>query len=161
MKTTSLIIGLLLGGFLGSGLTKYLTPNKSAEAFDSTNTIPKWTWSDSLDAVKIAPRSHKIVYEDDRVRVLQVILQPETTEPMHTHQFKSVMWFAKETPMTYYQYNLSENVEYEITDSIKIPQMPAEALNHGDMVEPEVPHAVKNTGSEVGIAYRIEFKNDF
>lgn len=163
MKTTSLIIGLLFGGLLGFGLTKYLTSNNSQEVklINSKNTVSKWTWSDSLEAVKIAPNSHKIVYEDNKVRLLQVILQPKTIEPIHTHQFKSIMWFIKATPMTYYQYDLSKNGKYEITDSIKIPQMPVEALNHGDVVEPEVPHAVKNTGSEIGIAYRIEFKKDF
>ncbi|MFC3559756.1 hypothetical protein [Pedobacter jamesrossensis] len=163
MKTTFLIIGLLIGGLLGFGLTKYFNSNNSKElkVISSKNTVANWNWADSLESVKNAPSSHKIVYEDSKVRVLQVILQPKTVEPIHTHQFKSIMWFTKATPMTYYQYNLSKSGKYEITDSIKIGLMPAEVLNHGEIVEPEKPHAVKNTGSETGIAYRIEFKKDF
>lgn len=163
MKTTSLIIVFLLGGILGFVSAKYVTSNKIKEekAYSSQNRIPEWSWNDSLDAVKMAPKSHKIVYEDDKVRVLQVVLHPNSIEPIHTHQFKSIMWFAKETSMTYFQYESSKNGQYKIIDSIKIAKIPIEALNHGDIVDPETPHAVKNTGKEIGIAYRIELKKVF
>ncbi|MEZ4803486.1 MAG: hypothetical protein R2797_12000 [Gelidibacter sp.] len=167
MNTKSLIIGLLFGGLLSFGITKYITSSNSQikntdlEQQTTKPKTPKWTWADSLDAVKVAPNSHKIIFEDDKVRILKVLLEPNTIEPIHTHQFKSVMWFDKATPMSYYQYNLSQNGKYEITDSINIPQMPVEVLNHGESVDPEPPHAVKNTGTETGVAYRVEFKNNF
>jgi hypothetical protein len=39
-----------------------------------------WTWPDSLDAVEAAPASHRILFENDAVRVLETRIAPgETT----------------------------------------------------------------------------------
>lgn len=169
MNTRSLLLGLLVGGLLGFGLCRYLGPAKIPMA--ETPSIPPtdsiapaaWAWPDSLDAVSAAPSSHKIVYEDAQMRILEVLLPPHSTEPIHTHEHKSLMWFAQASPMTYYVYDRAQNGDFEIRDSIQIPQLPPEALNNagkaGDFMEPEGPHAVKNTGDEPGVAYRIEFKD--
>lgn len=171
MKISSLLIGLLLGGLLGFGFTKYFYMTAKQIKNDNLN-LPvlkkdtltktaKWTWADSLDAVKAAPSSHKIVYEDSSVRVLEVILDEHKTEPLHTHKYKSVMWFAQATPMVYYVYDLSDKNKRTIHDSINIPEMPVGALNAGELIDAEGTHAVKNTGNKKGIAYRIEFKKEF
>jgi hypothetical protein len=39
-----------------------------------------WPVSDPLDAVVAAPRNHRVLYEDDHVRVLEVTVQPGETE---------------------------------------------------------------------------------
>lgn len=165
MKITYLLVGLLIGGTTGFFLTKayYQTvpavvANRSPEAAptlssDSLNS----TWPDSLDAVAVAPNSHKVVYEDSTVRILQVMLEANKTEPVHTHRWKSVMWFAESVPMTYYKNSIANNNMF-ITDSFSIPQMPPEVLNRGEMVDAEGPHSVKNEGAKDGIAYRVEFK---
>ena len=165
MKTGYFIAGLLIGGVLSFVLTRHFFQGPQTDAAGlgkvkpDTSVITKGEWPDSLDAVKAAPESHAVIYEDSTIRILQVVLQPNKTEPVHTHQWKSVMWFAQATPMTYYQYG-STNNHYTITDSVTIPQMPPEVLNHGEVVDAEGPHAVKNSGSKNGIAYRVEFKND-
>lgn len=48
------------------------------------------TWDPELDAVKAAPRHHKVLFENDRVRVLEVILEPNDEEPVHHHRWPSV-----------------------------------------------------------------------
>jgi quercetin dioxygenase-like cupin family protein len=167
MKITYLIVGLLVGGIVSFFLTKSFYQISSAQpgnptqaSSDTPLTASTWSWSDSLDAVKAAPKSHKIVYEDSTVRILQVTLEANKTEPIHTHKWKSIMWFTRATPMTYYKQGLTNNT-YIIEDSIPIPQMPPEVLNHGDVVEAEGPHAIKNTSNEDGVAYRVEFKKEF
>ena len=70
------------------------------------------------------------------------------------------MWFTQATPMKYYRYALKNN-KYVVQDSIVIPRMPPEVLNHGDAVAAEEPHAIKNLSNQQGIAYRVEFKKDF
>ena len=66
MKFGQLFIGLLIGGLLGFGLTNYFTASKQQPDNDRSITIDssssaKWTWPDSLDAVKAAPKNHHVV----------------------------------------------------------------------------------------------------
>ena len=45
---------------------------------------------DGYDAVQAAPNSHKVVFENEFVRVLEVIMpSPGATEPMHHHRWPS------------------------------------------------------------------------
>jgi hypothetical protein len=48
------------------------------------------TWDPGLDAVVAAPRHHKVIFENDRLRVLEVILDPQDEEPVHHHRWPSV-----------------------------------------------------------------------
>ena len=50
-------------------------------------------WDPSLDAVLAAPANHKVLFENDRLRVLEVILEPEEEEPTHHHRWPSVFVF--------------------------------------------------------------------
>lgn len=45
---------------------------------------------DGFDAVQAAPNSHKVIFENELVRVLEVTVPPSgTTEPMHHHRWPS------------------------------------------------------------------------
>lgn len=48
------------------------------------------TWDPALDAVVAAPRHHKVLFENDRLRVLEVTLDPQDEEPVHHHRWPSV-----------------------------------------------------------------------
>jgi hypothetical protein len=45
-----------------------------------------WLWPDSLDACIAAPQSHRVLFENDLARVLEVVIEPGTREPLHTHR---------------------------------------------------------------------------
>ena len=47
-------------------------------------------WDPELDAVKAAPKHHKVLFENERVRVLEVTLEPNDEEPVHHHRWPSV-----------------------------------------------------------------------
>ena len=168
MKAKYLIAGILVGAIISFLIARQIyRPNLPAAGQEMVSAesprrpvVSSWEWADSLDAVKTAPDSHKIVFEDSTVRILQVALGANSTEPVHTHQWRSVMWFTQATPMVYYQYGL-EKGKLVIKDSIQIPQMPGEVMNHGEVVEPEGPHAIKTSGNGTGLAYRVEFKKEF
>ena len=51
----------------------------------------QWPWPDDLDACIAAPASDHVLCENDAVRVLEVIIEPGTREPLHTHRAPSVM----------------------------------------------------------------------
>jgi len=48
------------------------------------------TWDPTLDAMVAAPRHHRLLYEDDNIRVLSVSIEPGETEPVHHHRWPSV-----------------------------------------------------------------------
>ena len=120
-----------------------------------------WSWPNSLDAIAVAPENHKIVYEDSYVRILQVICPPGEEEPVHTHRYKSTAWFTKSAHFIYYTYVSDTNNQLVKKDSFEIKGFPAEALNKGQMADPEPPHSIKNIGTDTFMAYRIEYKKEF
>jgi hypothetical protein len=54
------------------------------------NAQDKTGFPDGFDAVKAAPQSHKVLFENAIVRVLQVEVAPGTKEPMRHHRWPSI-----------------------------------------------------------------------
>ncbi|MEO6299409.1 MAG: hypothetical protein ABIV25_10830 [Paracoccaceae bacterium] len=48
------------------------------------------TWPPEMDAVIAAPKNHKVLFENDRVSVLEVIHDPDEEEPVHHHRWPSI-----------------------------------------------------------------------
>lgn len=48
------------------------------------------TWDPAFDAVLAAPDHHRVIFENDRLRVLEVTLNPHDEEPLHHHRWPSV-----------------------------------------------------------------------
>jgi hypothetical protein len=107
----------------------------------------------AMDAVKAAPKNHKVLYEDDEVRILKVTVLPGETEAYHTHQWNSIL--------TVYQGGKA--IEH-IKDgpSIPIPEAaPNDPFPTVMMRRPEQIHAIENTGTTVQKLIRVEFKKPF
>ena len=51
-----------------------------------------WEHPDSLDALVAAPESHRVLLENDDVRVLETRIRPGETVPLHTHRWPSVLY---------------------------------------------------------------------
>ena len=49
-----------------------------------------WPWPDALDALQAAPRHHRFLFENDRVRVLDTRVSPGDRVPVHTHRWPAV-----------------------------------------------------------------------
>jgi hypothetical protein len=47
-------------------------------------------WDPALDAVLAAPANHRVLFENDRLRVLDIVLEPDQEEPTHHHRWPSV-----------------------------------------------------------------------
>ena len=45
-----------------------------------------WSWPDDLDAMVIRPEFDTVLFEEDRVRVLDGRVPPGATVPVHTHR---------------------------------------------------------------------------
>jgi predicted metal-dependent enzyme (double-stranded beta helix superfamily) len=72
LATIALLLGLLVLRFTADGQDKSSFP-------------------DGFDAVQAAPKSHKVIFENGFVRVLEVSVSPGTTVPMHHHRWPSLL----------------------------------------------------------------------
>ncbi|MBI3349198.1 MAG: hypothetical protein HY020_18555 [Burkholderiales bacterium] len=54
------------------------------------NFADRW-WRPELDATAAAPQHHKVLLENDEVRVLEVTVAPGEREPLHVHRYPAVM----------------------------------------------------------------------
>ncbi|WP_235522957.1 hypothetical protein [Novosphingobium sp. Leaf2] len=109
----------------------------------------------NYDAVVAAPDSHRILMEDDHVRVLRVEVKPGATEPVHDHRWPSIMYFEQPQPITYIEYKLVDGRPVE-TQRFDVPAFKQSQTMRG---EPEGLHAVSNRGTAPFIAVRVELKD--
>lgn len=108
-----------------------------------------------FDAVAAAPNSHRVLMEDDKIRVLRVEVAPGATEPVHDHRWPSIMYFERPQPITYIIYKLVDGkpVETGRVDAL------AFAASKTVRAEAERLHAILNRGSAPFVAVRFEFKD--
>jgi len=51
-----------------------------------------WRWPEELDALRAAPRQHRLMLENDRVRVLDTRVAAGETVPLHTHRWPAALY---------------------------------------------------------------------
>ncbi len=109
-----------------------------------------WSHPQSLDAVNAAPDSHIILFENEEVRVLRVVIEPGVKEPVHTHQSPSVMIVDQPAQINYYGEN----------ETLIFTTKPTDGKNHQhpQWLDPEGLHSVENIDDKTYKAYRIEIK---
>jgi len=97
-----------------------------------------------LDAAKVSSKTHKTLFENDKVRVLEVTIEAGEKEPIHSHPYKSITIVEKPSRIKYYDEdgNVLEEVEIEGVS----------------WREPMGLHAAENVGESVFKGYRIEMK---
>lgn len=75
----------------------------------------------NYDAVTAAPTSHRVLLEDEKVRVLHVEIAPGATEPMHEHRWPSIMYFEQPQPIAYVTYRLEGDWPV-VVERVKAPR---------------------------------------
>ncbi len=60
-----------------------MTSNRPDILSDHVPISDQLTWDPALDAVTVAPANHKVLFENDNLRVLEVTLAPDEEEPTH------------------------------------------------------------------------------
>jgi quercetin dioxygenase-like cupin family protein len=109
-----------------------------------------WPWPDTMDALLAAPASHRVLIDNDQVRVLEVVIEAGAREPEHTHRAPSVMIVDQPARIRYY-------TRGELT----FESAEGSATSPGPRVswlEPEGPHSVENIDKQPYHAIRIELK---
>ena len=97
------------------------------------------TWPSELDALTAAPENHKLLFENDSVRVLDTRIAPGTTTPLHTH-----CW-----PATLYILSSSDFIRRDESGSILLDSRTVDSIPAGSALwsPPLGPHTLENIGS--------------
>ena len=117
---------------------------------NGTTAAEPWPWPQTLDAVIAAPGSHRVLIDNERVRVLEVVIEAGTREPEHTHHAPSVMLIDEPAHIRYY---VGDQLRFES------PQAPDSTPGiRVRWMEPEGPHSVENIDQHRYHAIRVELK---
>lgn len=92
-----------------------------------------------LDALIAAPQHHKLLFENEFVRVLDTNISPGETTNVHTHQYAASLYIISWSD--FIRYDAAGNVMVDSRLLTKIP-VPSTVLWTG----PLGPHALKNIG---------------
>jgi quercetin dioxygenase-like cupin family protein len=118
---------------------------------DARPSAREWSWPRELDALIAAPDSHRLLFENDRVRVLEIVIEPGAREPEHTHRWPSVMIVDQPARIRYFL----RGVQTFESPALDTPQPGVKAM----WIEPEEPHSVQNIDSSPYHALRVELRD--
>ena len=96
-------------------------------------------WLDALDALVAASDHHTLLFENDRVRVLDTCVSPGDRTPVHTHRW----------PAALYLISWSGFVRFDDTGAVLLDSRTVPALQHPPSAlwsEPLPPHSLQNVG---------------
>ncbi len=110
-----------------------------------------WPWPDSLDALVAAPDYHKLLFENERVRLLEVRIPPGAFVQVHTHRWPSAIYVA--TQSDFIRRDVQGNVLFDSRASGPPPDQP-----FVQWTGPLPPHSVENVGSREILLITTELK---
>jgi hypothetical protein len=88
MNTRTAFVAVFCGGLIaGASAPLLVWPSRPAQA-QANSTCP---WPETLDAVRAAPGNHRVLLENDAVRVLDVTVAPRDQEAVHAHCLRSAL----------------------------------------------------------------------
>lgn len=105
---------------------------------------------DALDAVVAAPAHHKLLFENESVRVLDTSIAPGETTPLHTHRWPATLYILKVSHFV----RRDENGAI-ILDSRAIPPI---AAGTALWSSPLGPHTLENVGQTQLHVIAVELK---
>ena len=117
-----------------------------------TGVTTAWPWPDDLDAMIAAPGFHTVLYEDDRVRVLDGRVPPGETVPVHTHRWGGVLYIIATSDFV--RRDPDGNVLADTRVSKSTPTVGTAVWG-----APLTPHSLENVGREEFRTLTVEMKD--
>ena len=109
------------------------------------------SWDESLDAIVAAPDHHKILLENDEVRVLETRVGPGEKTPIHTHRWPGALYVLSWSDFKRYDYN--GNLMFDSRTAASQP-----ALGAAIWAAPITAHFIENIGNEELRVIAVELK---
>jgi len=114
--------------------------------------VPNEPWPFELDALTAAPENHKLLFENDSVRVLDTLIQPGQTTPLHTHCWPAALYVLSVSDFIRRDENGSVTL-----DSRNTPPQPYDTVL---WIPPLPPHTLENIGSSEIRIIAVEIKKE-
>ena len=118
--------------------------------------IPGWPWDDALDALIASPDQHKLLFENDKVRVLDTHIAPGERTPVHTHRWSGVLYVLSWSQFV--RYDDQGNILLD-TRTVETMANPPTSLSMWSAVLP--PHSFENVGTMPFHVISVEIKNNY
>lgn len=112
--------------------------------------MPNEPWPSELDALTAAPENHKLLFENDSVRVLETWIEPGRITPLHTHGW----------PASLYVLSGSDFIRRDASGAVILDSRNGAALRSGTSVwTPSLPpHTLENVGATEIRVIAVEMK---
>jgi hypothetical protein len=111
-----------------------------------------WTWPAELDALIAAPKHHKLLLENETVRVLDTLIRPNEITALHTHKWPATLYILSWSDFV--RYDDKNNIVVDSRNFDKSP-VPSSAF----WTEPLAPHRLENVGNNDIHVISVEIKN--
>ncbi len=107
-------------------------------------------WPADLDALIAAPQYHRVLFENDAVRVLDTRVPPGETVPLHTHRWPSVLYIL----------SWSDFVRRDSEGNVVVDSRTLAKMRREDAVwsAPLAPHTLANVGETELRVISVELK---
>lgn len=115
------------------------------------NSSAEWIWPDELDALKADRTHHRLLFENEIVRVLDTFIPPGAMTELHTHKWPSSLYILSWSD--FIRFDKDGNV---VLDSRNIKSAPTTATALWS--EPLIPHRLKNIGPKDIHIVSVEIK---
>jgi hypothetical protein len=120
---------------------------------DVENREQTWPWPASLDALIAAPEHHKLLFENERVRVLSTSIPAGEKTAIHTHCWPSVLHVL----------SWGHFVRYDDEGTVLVDSRTVEAFEDPPEViwsPPLPPHSLENVSQTDLTVFAVELKDD-
>jgi hypothetical protein len=110
-----------------------------------------WPWPDSLDALIAAPKHHKLVLDNERVRVLDTHIPAGDIVPVHTHRWPAVYYTVAGAPF------VRRDEKGNVLFDSRVHPVPAD--QPARFIDCLPPHSVENVGETEIHLISVEMKD--
>lgn len=105
---------------------------------------------DDLDGVAISPEMHKVIFENDDVRVLETTVAVGEITPIHTHLTPTVTYVLSGSQFIRRDENGATMLDTQATSDFTFPKV--------WFIESLPKHTLENTGAEDLVVIAVELK---
>ena len=105
---------------------------------------------DDLDGVIAAPGNHNVLFENDRVRVLQTTIPAGTVTPLHTHLTPTLQYILSGSHFIRRDESGATMFDSRADPGFVLPQV--------QFAEPIPRHTIENTGDDDLVVIGVELK---
>jgi mannose-6-phosphate isomerase-like protein (cupin superfamily) len=106
---------------------------------------------DALDGVAVAPHNHKVIFENEEVRVLETTIVAGEVTPLHTHLAPTVMYVLSGSHFIRRDEGGATMVDTRATPDFVLPKVLYSASTPR--------HTIENTGTDDLVVIGVELKN--